>query len=539
MSQLARDPLNPTAPLRAMSRNKTLLAASLVTFGTLGMGLGFLMPTMHNAQMRLVVGSEDLRAVALPGYALGTRQQASNYARYINNATKKEAPGGIPATISASPIPESNVIIVESQAATSADAVKGAEAAAKTLQDAVASVRAANNTDAVWSEVEQLSKEEAEAHIARDAAAGEYERVKSLPGATPAAKEKARLDFANKETEHNMKKMRRDAAASRYRELVQRSANEVELEVVQAATATGSTSSSNIQKGALGGLLLGGVIGLSGALLRDRKKNPREDRSDTQRAQSQAAASRAKRRSSRQTEALPQSGPGASPARHTAPRPVAPTVQPNTPLREPVASASAQRHMQPAPTPVVASSPRVQDVNPDTLAPLHKQSADMAPLTPSPRPSVSGGQAAVHPATPNTTASGYAPAGSSRSSVPSTTPAPLPQTPGHNPASPFPAPGHTHSRAAARAQRSSAPAPTGSALPISEPTTPMPPPSSGAQLPPMNGNQTASPAYSPRRAAAAASNDAPLPASGAPTDFTRALNTPASVSPPPSRRNRR
>src|SRR5918911_4044178 len=114
-------------------RRRWPLTLVLVVLGALGGAVAARsQPTTYTAEERLAVGSGGLSAQAVPGFALASQELASNYARFVTAGPVRSA---LPAqtarrvlTVTASPVPESNVVRVE---ATATDPAAATVAAAK------------------------------------------------------------------------------------------------------------------------------------------------------------------------------------------------------------------------------------------------------------------------------------------------------------------------------------------------------------------------------------------------------------------------
>lgn len=101
------------------------------------------------AQARLVVGDQTIQAQSVPGYALATQQLAGTYARLATgDAVTSRLPAG--AEVTASPVPDSAVVLVEAEAGDEGTAVQAADAAAAALTRAVQGIGGATeNADAL------------------------------------------------------------------------------------------------------------------------------------------------------------------------------------------------------------------------------------------------------------------------------------------------------------------------------------------------------------------------------------------------------
>lgn len=125
-----------------MRRHWRISAGIAVVCLLIGIGVAQIHKTQTTAEARLAVGSQDLSAYQVAGFAQASEELAADLARYVNNSSAsqdalKTALGKATSkvvSISASPIPNSDVISVEVTATDRAVAVKGAQAIAAQLQ---------------------------------------------------------------------------------------------------------------------------------------------------------------------------------------------------------------------------------------------------------------------------------------------------------------------------------------------------------------------------------------------------------------------
>lgn len=111
---------------------------SAIIAAVVGAGLGWrLVPQPAVAEARVAVGDRSIAAVMVPGYTDATVSLAESFARYITlDSVKSSVPPSV-TQVEATAIPTTPVIRIQVTAATTADAIKGANAAAKALVDQV------------------------------------------------------------------------------------------------------------------------------------------------------------------------------------------------------------------------------------------------------------------------------------------------------------------------------------------------------------------------------------------------------------------
>lgn len=128
------------APVR---NHKRLVAVTTLTGLVLGLLAALLVPQKFTAEARVAVGAGTLTTSAIAGYPLAAENLAANYARYINDTglAGHTVPDGV--KLSASPVPESNVIRIEAESSDRTEAELVAKDVAETL------VRVVNSADGV------------------------------------------------------------------------------------------------------------------------------------------------------------------------------------------------------------------------------------------------------------------------------------------------------------------------------------------------------------------------------------------------------
>src|SRR4051794_9927341 len=138
----------PYVSVGRSARSHWRLVATIAVLGlALGLVVGLLRPPTYSAQAKLVVGKSIQlnNLAATPGLALASQQLASDYSRLVStHAVLDETarrlgrtPGDLGGRVSASPIPQSPVIILEAHAAHADDALALANAGAGALVRAV------------------------------------------------------------------------------------------------------------------------------------------------------------------------------------------------------------------------------------------------------------------------------------------------------------------------------------------------------------------------------------------------------------------
>ncbi len=124
-------------PLAAWRHHWIVGVVAALLGAALGVGAAFAVPVTYTAEARVAVGSGDLTSGAIAGFPVAASQLASNYARYVNDrgVAATDLPENV--TLSASQIPESNVIRIEVESSDPEAARSSANKAAELLVEAV------------------------------------------------------------------------------------------------------------------------------------------------------------------------------------------------------------------------------------------------------------------------------------------------------------------------------------------------------------------------------------------------------------------
>lgn len=262
-------PMERLSPMDAVRRHLALSAALVVAAVVLGLGAGLVRPTVYTAEARLAVGGNaGLSAQAVPGFALASQQLAANYARYVNNAQGQSAleaqlgiRPGIVQQVSASPIPESNVVRVEvvaRVATTARDAVRTiADSLMKQVNDTKSGTSAATETLA---EFRSVSNQVALAQQASDSA--KYALTQALGRGGAGVPE---LSKAAAEASANLAilQVQQTALGQKYASQVSAlSQGAADLQLVENPIVTGNNRVSELGQFGLGGLVAGFLLAL-------------------------------------------------------------------------------------------------------------------------------------------------------------------------------------------------------------------------------------------------------------------------------------
>ena len=245
--------------------------AVTVLFAALGAGAGFLMPVTWTAESRVAVGSGDLTSAAIAGFPLAASQLASNYARYVNDTGVAGNPVPANVALSASQIPDSNVIRIEATSADPAAAQAAANDTAQKLMDEV-NDNGREPLDQVYEAFSKAADDDAAAE--GDLAAAQH-TLDNLLGQTD-AKKSAIASARDKVTKASAKAARTgvvsDSLRQKYTSMVAGASTAATLRLARTADTLSSNRTSQITRFGLLGLAAGAVIGLLPAIGLDRRR---------------------------------------------------------------------------------------------------------------------------------------------------------------------------------------------------------------------------------------------------------------------------
>jgi hypothetical protein len=291
------------SPLRA-TLVRWPLALVLVLIGTgAGVGLATRAPTTYTAETRLAVGSADISAQAVPGFALASSQLASNYARFVTAdvvlAKVPPADAARISAVSASPIPDSNVIRIEASASSEASAVLAAKTSATLLVAQVAAATVNTTPDSVLSDYAKISAQVATLQQQQGDLQSQLGAVRGNATSgtrTPSARE---TDLVDQLQALNAKlyllEIQQSALGGKYQTLVNAPTSQTSLSIVQPAGPSTDDHRSRLERYGLGGLVLGGMLALvlaTGLERRSARRRRRRARGERMEAAADSAGQR-------------------------------------------------------------------------------------------------------------------------------------------------------------------------------------------------------------------------------------------------------
>lgn len=248
------------AALKAHRSEVTLIVVAATLLGLL---LGLLHRPVFTAETRLAVGAGELSTLAIPGFPTASKDLAAGYARWVTlqGVGEFNAPAEAIA-LTASPIPESNVIRIEAKSADEQVARDTANSAAAALLAEVNKVRAGNDPEALLTEIVTHAPELSQAVARSTAALHTYDSYRE---------DRYLKVYMDIDAVRTRLQVQQDARMDRYRKLVADRTAEADLRTIgQGARITGNDRVSTIQRYGLLGFALGSVLALAYAVLFER-----------------------------------------------------------------------------------------------------------------------------------------------------------------------------------------------------------------------------------------------------------------------------
>lgn len=264
-----------TTPLAAVRRH--LLVSALLVLLLTGASVLWAVSQdrTYGAETRLAVAGKSLSAEAVAGFALASQELAANYSRYVNNAEEQstlEADLGVPdgsvLDVTASPIPESNVLRIEVEATDPEVALAAVTQISTSLQAQVNdSEEAAQTTADALAQYTQLSQQVADA---QQASAAAQNAVDAAVGRVTAGFPRSGDDLpalrqvaADAAAQLATLEVQQEALGDRYQSLVNDAGTASNLNVAEAPTSTGSDLVARVERFGV----LGAAVGIALAFL--------------------------------------------------------------------------------------------------------------------------------------------------------------------------------------------------------------------------------------------------------------------------------
>jgi len=258
------------APLAAVARHKKQAVVFTLVGGLIGVLIGVVWPTTYTAETRVAVGMGSLTSSSIAGFPLAADDLASNYSRYVNNtgvAMADTIPG---VELEASQIPESNVIRIEAHSRNADDARAAATRAADDLMNKV-------NVEANQQEREETRTLIAEASRRFGDAYARVQAEQSQLGSSIGAGtaqgtiDGLRTRLADSKTEEGIASAELDAQRTKLIRMVSEDSESAHLTMVREVGEPESSRVSMIQRLLLIGLVVGFVVAVAAATIRERR----------------------------------------------------------------------------------------------------------------------------------------------------------------------------------------------------------------------------------------------------------------------------
>lgn len=231
--------------------------------------------TQYTSETRLVVGSQSLSSYQVAGFAQASEELASNYARYVDNSSvvsnslRKALGSQVKAvdSVSASPIPSSDVVSVEVVATSSRAALVGAKAIANELVRLTKSPQDASESELL----DSYNSFETKAQKAQSV-------VSTISGNLSAAKRDNKPTAAlqsqllRAQTKAATLTLQATAAGNKYQAAVSDPPSDSSLSVIQPAAIISDNSKKTREIYAVGGAIVGLLIALVVSTLLERRR---------------------------------------------------------------------------------------------------------------------------------------------------------------------------------------------------------------------------------------------------------------------------
>lgn len=266
--------VQPVGPFVSILRRPILAVLPILLVLLPGLYIATQRTPEYTAEAQVLVGRVDVEANAVPGFVSATQQLAATYARLVSTTVMVDRVAEavqlprrqVSGHLSASPVPESSLIRIQATAGSEARSVALAEAASTEL---IRYLQETNEspaqTKALLDEYGAASTELQRAQLSRGDAEALLERAS--PAQVPArqatvAAARAAVDRAQ---------LRANQAASAYTDSQRGAADRGTLQLVDEARSLGNDRSRRLQMVVAGSLVLGGLLGIGLASLRENK----------------------------------------------------------------------------------------------------------------------------------------------------------------------------------------------------------------------------------------------------------------------------
>lgn len=277
--QTSERPHTTTAPpvARRITPSQAVLAhprlALLPVFLLLvpALALALLREPVYTAEARLLIGGFDVRSQAVSGYIEATKTLAETYSRLVSTRVIHEPVAEIlgepveriAGKISASPIPESSLIVVRGSSTDEGEAERLSAAAAQALVTYATQADQTATVDSILDEFRAAS-------LALNTAQSQLERLSAQYDARVSAGVATANDaeaVAAAEADIDRAQLERDTLAEVYRNERGAGNTSANMDLVAPATISGTDRRETLQVAIAGPLILGAIAGVALATL--------------------------------------------------------------------------------------------------------------------------------------------------------------------------------------------------------------------------------------------------------------------------------
>lgn len=260
------------SPLQSFFRRWPLALAAGLALALAGFVLGGLLPSKTTAEARVAVGPGDMSAGAVAGFPEATRSMAEDYARWVTTAGVQQ---GGDVEITASPVPESNVIRIEAEGAEATAATDAAQQTAQRLVDSVNKGRSETDPAQTLTSIRELSAQWSAARTELSRAETAFTRATAGSSARAGAAGEA---LTKAQAEETLLRSQLEAQQEKYKRQVSDATASADLRIISNAAVVSDSASAARQQWAILGFVLGLLLTLVYAALKDRRSSRRPRR---------------------------------------------------------------------------------------------------------------------------------------------------------------------------------------------------------------------------------------------------------------------
>jgi hypothetical protein len=268
-------PAVSVSPGVAVRRHWILALLPIVALVGAAVAIGVQRVPLQSAQTRLIVGTIDVKAVAVPGYVTATVQLASTYSR-LGVSQAVMGPAAQQAGVSEqrllndvliSPIPQDAFVSVTAHNVSPSRAIAESNAVATSLQSYVASLSSSYYSPAAIASRYHNAAATLERYNGKIALL--QARIALETTATAQRVTEAKIVAASRRADGARLKFNGYAAA--YNALLQDNRQPQGLKVVGGAVITGNDRRTFLERGVAAAVVVGAILGLAVATLRERR----------------------------------------------------------------------------------------------------------------------------------------------------------------------------------------------------------------------------------------------------------------------------